>query len=165
MDFEYCETKPIDLLNSDGHVHSIGRGAMSWDIWLQCFHEGEVAKFPSAIVHKAFQPFAVREDRGDEEGEGHWRLFGTGSHTTMSMDDGPMVEGLAINRPAGPPEFWEALLGVMRQTSTVFYWPGEGAAVADAAVIPHLPPELVKGVGGVTVVSTIEELFDLMKKA
>lgn len=113
---------------------------------------------------QSVSPFAVRENRGDEEGEGRWRLFGIGSHTTMSMDDGAMVEGLAINRPAGPPEFWEALLDVMRQTSTVLYWPGEGAAVADAAVIPHLPPELVKGVGGVTV-TTIEELFDLMKKA
>jgi hypothetical protein len=101
---------------------------MSWDMWVTCFHEGELARFPGVIVDRAFEAFTDRKEPD------FWRLHGSNG----TLDEGPDLDGLAINRPPGfDHPFW--LIEVLEQTNCVLYWAGKGAVVCGR--IAHIPPD------------------------
>jgi hypothetical protein len=56
------------------------------------------------------------------------------------------------------------MLGILRHTTSVLYWAGNGCVVANASVIPHIPTYLIEGVGEPTVVSTIKEILDCIAR-
>ena len=107
---------------------------MSWDMWVTCFHKGELGRFPRESVDRAFDGLT---DRTEPD---FWRL--EGSNGTISLGEGPDLDGFAINRPPGfDHPFWPALIEVLKQTPCVLYWAGEGAVVADESVIAHISPD------------------------
>jgi len=132
---------------------------MSFDIWLGCFKNGEVAKFPLKIVEEAFGRFAQRREPG------WWVLnYPDGGRGDLSVEAEPMVPGLAVNRPPAHPAFWEGILAVLQRSSSVLFWPGGGAVVADSSVIPELPPDLIEAVSIPTVVTRAEEIVECIER-
>jgi hypothetical protein len=133
---------------------------MSFDIFLTCFQNGEPANFPRAVVEKAFGVNVVK--RKPELME---LRYPDGGRGFLYIDDEAEIDNFSVNRPPSSPAFWEAILGILRQTTSVLYWAGNGCVVADASVIPHIPTYLIEGVGEPTVVSTIEEILACIERA
>jgi hypothetical protein len=85
--------------------------------------------------------------------------FGEGdiASSLNSLDNGsclrPKTQGL-------PSE-----LGNLRQTTCVLFWLGDGAVVADQAVIAHISADLDKKVGTPTITTDIAKIFELMVEA
>ncbi len=129
---------------------------MSFDVWLTCFQNGEPATFPRALLERAFAAIA---DRNDPE---RWILEGG---STLSLDEGTEISGFAVNRPPEYDEFWEAIMEVLRQTPSVFYWPGGGCVVADPAVAKHMPDSFIDGLGTPTVTTDPLAILDLIQNS
>jgi hypothetical protein len=133
---------------------------MSFDIFLSCFHLGNLAAFPRSIVEKAFSVDA------DETKSTCWTVnYPDGGSGFDYIDEEVEITNFAVNRPPISPAFWEAMLDILRQTPSVLYWPGDGCVVADAAVIEQLPPDLIESLGTPTVVSTGAEILACIQRA
>ena len=126
---------------------------MSFDVWVGCFQNGDIATFPRAIVERAFADIADRSDPAT------WRLADSGGTLYIGEE-----AGFAVNRPPGYDEFWEAIVDVLRQTPSVLYWPGKGCVIADPSVAAHLHPDLVAAVGTPTVTTDVAEILELIRK-
>ncbi len=130
---------------------------MSFDIWVVCLDNGNVAKFPRALVEKACAPFI------ESRGNGRWKL--SDCLADVWIDDELEIGGFSVSRPPGDKKhpFWQALLGIMRNTQTVLHWPTGGpkphAVVANQAVIAHMPPDMVRILGTPNVVTKPEEFW------
>lgn len=131
---------------------------MSWDMWVTCFHKGELGRFPREIVERAFDGFTDRTEAD------YWRLHGC--HGTVSLGVEREIDSFAVNRPPGPDHpFWPALIKVLKQTSCVLYWPGDGSVVANKSVIHHIPATFDKAVGTPTVTTDLDEIMEMIRKA
>ncbi len=128
---------------------------MSFDLFMACFQNGEVAFFPREVAVNAFAPIATKREPGI------WRFVS--NRGTLYLDDQPVTAGLTINRPPGGDEFWTAVLEVLRRTPSVLYWGPSGAVVADASVIAQLPASFVESVGIPTVTTDIAEIHELLR--
>jgi hypothetical protein len=133
---------------------------MSFDIWLGCFKNGNPEAFPLSIVEEAFGRFTEHREPG------HWILrYPDGGRGYLSVDDTPMVKGLAVNRAPTHPDFWQGILDVLSQTTSVLFWPGSGCVVASAAVVPDLPKDLIISVGAPTVVTRPEQILETIQSS
>src|SRR5579859_495311 len=87
-------------------------GAMSWEIWVTCFHKGGTGKFPREILDCAFEPFSSRNE------DLSWSL--NDCHGTVYVGDEQVICGFSVHRPPGPDHpFWQALIEVLKQTTCV----------------------------------------------
>lgn len=125
---------------------------MSFDIFLGAFHQGEPAAFDRAIVEDAFRSLIASRDH-------HGWTLTCGS--ALHIADTPEIMNVTINRPSFVPAFQDALYEVLRRVPAALFWPGSGphprACVADPAVIPELPPDMIEALGmPVTVASGAE---------
>jgi len=126
---------------------------MSFDIWLDCFKEGDKDFFPTTILEKVFAPSHVGDDGT------YWLLqFPDGVSCRVRIANEPMTAGFAINRPSGN-GLYDAIYEIMSRTQTVLSWSFGGAAVANPSVIPHLPPEMIQSVGVPTVVHSGDDII------
>ena len=137
---------------------------MSWDMWMTCFKEGEVATFSCEIAEAAFKPY-IMERQGND-----WVLNfpddGSGQ-VSVGYDEANrnLVNSLGFNRPSSSPYFWNALIDILRQTDTVLYWAGEGAVVARESTIANLPESFIEAIGTPTVTTDIQEIHRMIEKA
>lgn len=127
---------------------------MSFDVWVGCFQNGELATFPRSIVERAFAAIADRSDPT------YWKLADCGGR--LAIRDQAEVRGFSVNRPPVYDEFWDAIIEVLQKTPSVLYWPGNGCVIADPATAKHLPSELVAAVGMPTVTNVPSEILDLI---
>jgi hypothetical protein len=133
---------------------------MSFDIFLGCFQNGKSLKFPQDIVEKALGQYVA------ERRKNCWVLsFPDGGRSFLYIDDDNQVGDFSVNRPAASLELWQGLLDILRQTSTVLYWPGGGCVVGNAAVIPHLPPDMIKSLGTPIVATDTQTILDMIKRS
>jgi len=132
---------------------------MSFDICLSGFKDGDGDFFPTSIVRDAFAPFHVGDDANE------WILqFPGGGSCEVRVDDTPLTAGFMIIRPAGN-GLYDAIYEIMRQTNTALWWSFGGAAVADASVIPHLPPEMIGSLGEPTVVHSGDDIIKAIRSS
>lgn len=66
--------------------------------------------------------------------------------------------------PARDP-FWPALIEVLKQTSCVLYWPGDGCVVASKSVIAHISADFDEAVGTPTVTTDLDEIMEMIREA
>jgi hypothetical protein len=93
-----------------------------------------------------------------DDGE-YWILqFPNGGRCEVNVGEEPMTVGFMIIRPSGD-GLYDALYEIMRQTQTALSWSFGGAATANASVIPHLPPEMIKSVGLPTIVHSGDDII------
>ncbi len=138
---------------------------MSFDIFLNCHIDGNVdSTFPRSILEEAFAPFIESREPG------RWVL--KDSLAEVWIGDGPEIGGFMVSRPPGdrdpPHPFWPALLSVMQRTHTVLYWPAVGkpaCVVADASMIVHMPPDMLKVLGTPPVVTRPEEFWERISES
>lgn len=131
---------------------------MSFDIFLVCVDQGEVASFPRSIIEERFAPFIKNRTRDS------WELIDSLADVWIGED--VQTSGFMVSRPPGDEKhpFWAALLDIMRKTQTVLFWPSVGpephAVVADATVIAHMPPDMIEKLGTPALVATPAEFLE-----
>ncbi|HTZ77335.1 MAG TPA: hypothetical protein VMC10_05490 [Stellaceae bacterium] len=130
---------------------------MSFDVFLSCFQNGEPATFRRALLERAFG--SIITDRSNPE---QWVLEGG---STLYLDEGDEISGFSVNRPPDYDEFWQAIMETLRQTSSVFYWPGGGCVVANIEVAKHMPEDFIEGLGEPTVVTDPSEILELIENS
>lgn len=133
---------------------------MSFDIHLECFRNGEPEERPLAFFVQAFASFIKKTNHNA------WNM--SGSHAEIYFDsedndENSMTSGFMVAGPPGEHPFWDALIGIMKQTPSLLYWPSTIAAVADKAWIPHLPPRMINDID-IRVVSTPQEIWACIKE-
>lgn len=132
---------------------------MSFDIFLGCFHGGEVSDFPSSVIEKAFGPFTITK-----EPTCRVLAYPDGGHSELYVDDTPAVSDFMVARPCRSPEFLQGLFDVLRETTSILYW-GQGCVIADAAVIPHLPPDMLESLGEPTFAAKPDDIDAAINKS
>lgn len=121
--------------------------------WLETFSDF----FPTALLEEVFAPVIEAREPG------HWVVKNSAAEMWVS-DDKPRTNGFMVTRPPGDPAhpFWKAVLEIMQKTPTVFYWVEAELkpqmVVANPAVIPTLPPDMVKALGTPAIVTKPEDI-------
>lgn len=131
---------------------------MSFDIFVEAFENGKPRFYPRDVLAKAFGSFC---DMSDPK---WWNV--ADSFAGIQLDDAPQVDGFGVNRPPGSDHpFWPALLNVLRETSSVLYWPGGGPVITDKSVEASLPRGMIKALGPPKVVTSVEEIGQLIEES
>lgn len=125
---------------------------MSFDIYVQCFRDGELVPYDRAIFDEIFGPWVfAREADFVEVG------FADGSGGQIYVDDTPEIDSITVNRGGGE-AFTAALFELMKRTGSVLYWPGGGCLVTDPSFVNCLPQDWVEHLGTPIVISQPSEI-------
>ena len=133
---------------------------MSFDLFLQSFHNGEPTAFPFSLIERGFGPYtSVREEKC-------WVLhYPDGGRCELYVDSTQEeIDDFMAARPPASPEFWETLLDLLRETPSCLYWPGGGPVIANASVRDHLPKRMIEKLGEPTIASTPEQICEAIRK-
>ena len=124
---------------------------MSFDIFIFAFDDGEPRRFLRIVLEKAFGSFSDMSDPT------WWSV--SDSFAVIQLDAAAEIDNFGVNRPPhfGHP-FWPALLDVLRETSSVLFWPGGGPVATDQSVAARLPEGMIEEAGGLIVVSSVAEI-------
>jgi hypothetical protein len=138
---------------------------MSFELFMQCFDHGEPAGLPREAIRTLFPVVAAESEpdcwivRYDDENSCDISV------TPLTADE-TLMESLCVNRPCADERLWDALLSVMRLGAVVLYFPGDAPPlVASEAAGEHLPADMVEAMGPPCVVSSIEEILEIIKNA
>ncbi len=132
---------------------------MSAEALLFCFGLPGEDTFPTSIVRNIFGPFIEKKD-----GNLWYLAFPDGGRCEVFVDEGEQTGSLMFDH-AGGDDLFKAIFEIMRQTQTVLSWSFGGAAAVNASVIPHIPPEMIKGVGAPILVHSFKELKDVIENS
>jgi len=133
---------------------------MSWSIFLTCFRDGKGSQLPESVVEDAFGKFVNSRDSNSLS-----LAFPDGGVAKINFGARKDPTGFAINRPPVSPEFWSGLLKILETTTSALYWPGEGWAIARTDTISNLPRDWVDAHGLPTMVATVAEILELIRRA
>ncbi len=137
---------------------------MSFDVYLQCFEESERSGISIAAVRPLFP---ILEE---ESGPDYWRVRYNEQHScnigvAVAGPDDEVLKSLHVARPCGDLRLWQALLSVLRMGFAVIYWPGGPPVVADEVVAAALPNDITDSLGEPRVVTSAEELLQLIMES
>lgn len=133
---------------------------MSMDVFLFAFREGKPARFDRSIVERAFPSGLKRFERDlwsfldPRNGEYYGDL-------NFHDEEGSTVTGFSLNRPPFMiVDFSKGLFEVLRQTSSIFVWPGDEvwACATSADVLVHAPSDLFDSPSQLAIISSPEEI-------
>jgi hypothetical protein len=82
------------------------------------------------------------------------------------QSDPSRVRSLTVFRPCGDMRLWEAILEIMRIGPMVLYFPGDAPLlVTSTAAGELLPVEMVEAKGQLRVVSSAQEILEIIRNA
>jgi hypothetical protein len=137
---------------------------MSFEVYLQCFGEGERLGISRAAVRSLF-PVIEKESEPD-----YWRVRYDSKNscdigiTAMALDK-EMLKSFYVDRPCRDLRLWEGLFSVLRMGSVVMFWPGGPPVVADDAVAGDLPKDMIDSMGQPKLARSVEELLRLVRES
>lgn len=134
---------------------------MSFDIFVQCFRDGEAVTFKRAIFDEIFDRFAVTREAKFMRVE-----FPDGGGADIYVDEGDALDSVMFNHCGGD-AFFDALYQLADRVKGIIYWADEApcSAITDAAVLEHLPEDLVEGVGPPALVRDRDGITDAIERS
>jgi hypothetical protein len=140
-------------------------GAVSFEVFLQCFEKGEPAGVPRDAIRPLF-PVVEAESEPDYWCVRYDELNSCRISVTSLSSDTALVESLCVFRPCADMRLWDALTEVMRLGPVVLYFPGDAPPlVASEAASEQLPPEMIESLGRPRVVRSGQEIAEAIKHA
>jgi hypothetical protein len=126
---------------------------MSFDIFLQCYRNGEPATFKRSVVKEIFGPHAY----GDPDFSNV--TFPDGSGSCVYVTDADDIQGMMFNHCGGN-DFFQALYKLADRTKSVILWPDTrpSFAITDEATLAHLPLDFEQDFGPGQIVRNGREL-------
>ncbi len=138
---------------------------MSFEAFVQCFKDGELATVPRRQVRDAFGSFLI------EGGAFDWRLCYSATDNCdvmLTVDDTnkSLLRVFTVLRPCGDARFWDAMASILRLGNVVLYFPANcPPLVADNRVAQHLPPSMIEAMGQPKLVSSGKETLNVLHEA
>ena len=138
---------------------------MSFDVYLQSYHYGELAGIPRQRVRDTFGSHLT------ETGSNYWQLRYDDANwcdldLTVHDTDATMVLGFTVHRPCSDQRLWDALASILASGDVVLYFPGGRAPlVARSTVTHHLPASMVEALGQPVVVTSGREIQQEIRAA
>jgi hypothetical protein len=135
---------------------------MSFEVYVQCFKDGESGVVPCQQVRDAFGSFLT------ETGPSRWQLYyGMGDccdvRLTVDDKDKTLLHGFTVERPCSDERLWDALTSILTLGNLVLFIPADCPPfVGDNRVAQHLPPDMIEGMGQPKCVTTGKELLDAL---
>ena len=132
---------------------------MSFSVYFHCFHQGDSVNFPRTFLEDAFGEYVIARESG-------WMklAYPDGARSDLTFDEGDKISGFGVRLPPWNRIFWGSMMDLLQRLPAVLYWSGYGCVVTDPAIIPHLPPEMIQGLGKPVVVSRMEEAWEVMRR-
>ena len=129
---------------------------MSFNVWVGFVGNGDIVKMPRARIEKAFAGLMERRE------EGEWNLID--SIANVSFGEEPEIGCFGVGAPPGLDHpFWPALLRLMQEIPSVFFWPGGGCVVADKSAAKLMPPDMLEDLGEPFLATKPEDFFAHIK--
>ena len=132
---------------------------MSFDIYLQCFQNGEPEYFNRAIFEEIFRRDAIGPDNFPS------RVVYADGGAEIYVDSDKEIDGFMTNHCGGD-TFFTALFELADRTGGVVFWPDEGRtmAVTKPEVIDQLPEDMIESLGRPFIVRSGHELQDVIRE-
>ncbi|MGB7539993.1 MAG: hypothetical protein WBM17_15740 [Anaerolineales bacterium] len=136
---------------------------MSFDIFVQCFRNGEPAGLPWQALLLLF-PVQAAESTPE-----FWRIRyddrnSCDIHLSTLPKNEAFIESLCVHRPCGDKRLWRALFTILRMGNVVLYFPGNSPPlVADAAATAHLPPGMIESLGRPVCIHSAREIRSVVE--
>ncbi len=129
---------------------------MSFDIFLQCFRNGEAATFKRSVFNEIFE---TETDPRYPDFEQPRYPDGSGGDIYVDEHD---IQCIMFNHCGGE-MFWAKVYELLYVTQSLIFWPagGPGFVVASTAALKHLPADLSEDIE-VKVVHNARELETLI---
>lgn len=119
---------------------------MSFDLFVGCFEEGELARFPTQVVLDAFAPHTLAIEPDCLQ-----LAFAdsTVACTHLYLDtSAALTSQLSVNRPVDDPALFEALLAILRSAHLAPYMAGDcPPLLGRAETARHLPADMIEALG------------------
>ena len=132
---------------------------MSFEVYVQCFKNGEPAGGPRDLVRAVFGEFLTETETS------YWTLrYDATNSCDIAVDalhdDESLVHHLCVHRPCGDMRLWDALAAILKLGTVVLYFPGDGPPlVAASSVAEHLPADLLEPLGTPACAATGDEIL------
>jgi hypothetical protein len=111
---------------------------MSFDIFLQCGRDGQMATWKREVVDEIFGQYVVHR----EDTYGFVRLeFPDGGGSVVYMGNEDDIDGMTFNRGGGL-NFFQELYRLTDRIQGCLFWPGPFFVITDAATLNHVPAGL-----------------------
>jgi hypothetical protein len=118
---------------------------MSFDIFLQCFQDGQVATWQRSVVEEVFGGSVT-----DRDNDRHFMRveFPDGGGSDIYIDNADDMDGMMFNHSGGL-GFFDALWELANRIIGCVYWPAVGPSmvITNAATLTHLPPDMLEACG------------------
>ena len=138
---------------------------MSFDLFVQCFENGEPAGIPLDAVRNAFGA-ALSEPETS-----FWSLsFGVGESCCLSLSPLPgfssQVHNITVERPCSNMRLWQGLTQLLAHRHTVLYFPGcSGPLLSSSSAALHLPHDMLEALGEPILVSSGQDILRCVESA
>jgi hypothetical protein len=131
---------------------------LSIELYIQGFSDGEPSGIPAAQVLSAF---SISEGPDDD---GLYSLdFGPGMDCKLSTDlENGTAVAVTIFRPVTADQLWAAVFDLMTRANYIAYTSEGRAAVASAAVLGELPPDMVESFDEIAEIASAAELVEAL---
>ncbi|PTU75170.1 hypothetical protein [Pseudomonas mangrovi] len=131
---------------------------MSFDLFVGCFENGELASFPTEVVINAFAAHTLAIDPDglrlayDDSGM---------ACTYVYLDtSAPRTSHFSVNRPVDDPALYQALLAILREGHLALYMAGDcPPLLGRAETARHLPADMIEALGEPVLLKEANEIF------
>lgn len=138
---------------------------MGFELFIQCFQDGESAGIARADLRDAFGDY-LYENKPD-----FWQLRYDATNSCdvyLTAEDADIgkVQGFCVNRPCADERLWDALASILTLGNVVLYFPGgQAPLVGSSGVKEHLPPDMVEALGEPVIVPSGTEIRAFVREA
>ena len=133
---------------------------MSFEIFLQSFHNGEATNLPDELITQLFLDHYAGKSL-----DVFILKYPDGSRCELSVSKDNPAAGLSVSHPPESLEFWRSVLSMLQQTPSCLYWPGGGPVICQLLVRDNLPRTMIEKLGEPLVVSTPEQIVDAIRNS
>ena len=138
---------------------------MSFDIFVQCFENGEPAGIPRDAIRKAFGACL------SEPEPNYWHLaFGPRDSCSLFLSllagTPNHIHNITVERPCADPRLWQGLAQLLAHDHTVLYFPGcPGPLLLSPQTACHLPHGMLEALGDPIVVTGGQDILQCVEAA
>ncbi|HZF32301.1 MAG TPA: hypothetical protein VE914_00705 [Candidatus Angelobacter sp.] len=133
---------------------------MSFELYVQCFEQGESSSFPRDVVDRVFTPVVIRRSPESIDIQ-----YGALNSSTIYMAAEGDLSDFMVHRPCGDRRLFQALLEILRSGALVLYWPGGPPLIGRPETADQLPPDLVHALGKPIVVESPEAIMTAIEQS
>jgi len=137
---------------------------MSFDVFVDAYHEGAPASISRAAVRSVFGRFVSEIDPACWHARYDAKNF-CDLYLGVDLADPQKIFGFMISGPCADERLWEALVSILKLGAVVLHFEGRAAFVGSPSTVSHLPKDMLEVFGDPKVISAGSEITDAIEEA